>query len=466
MTAGKPIILGAFEMMNPSNGMPTWTHPEGRGDTWDSLDYWCGLAKTLDEGGFDFLFFADTYGYTTKDGRIVDEVAEHGLQFPALDPMVAIPAMAREAKRIGFVVTSPTTVERPYASARRFASIDRFTDGRIGWNVVTGSHQYTTDQLFGVTEQHPHDGRYDVADEFLDTAIRWLEGSWEDGAELRDRSANVYADPARLHDVDVVGRYERAHGVFAVPPTAQRTPVLFQAGTSDRGRAYAARNAEAVFIQGQEIATAKASVDDIRAKAAAFGRDPSGLAVVSGMTVVVGRTRAEAETKRAEYESLLTFQDAAVYFLGFTGLDLTGHSPDTRLAELGDMDQGQSMIDRYLKVNPDARITDILGQFRVKSTRGFQITGTPTEVADELELICDSCGLDGLMLEPTFGGPGVYEDFIELVMPIMRERGRMGLAPAGPTLRHRITGRARLADDHPAARFRVGSNPVESEVTA
>ncbi len=147
------ILLGAFEMMNPNNGMPTWTDPRGRGDDWDRLDYWVDLARMLDAAGFDFLFFADTYGYATLDGVMPREVAQHGIQFPALDPMLAIAALAHATRQLGFVVTSPTTVEKPYGTARRFATLDRLTGGRIGWNVVTGSSQATTDELFGVTQK-------------------------------------------------------------------------------------------------------------------------------------------------------------------------------------------------------------------------------------------------------------------------------------------------------------------------
>ncbi len=445
------IALGVFEMMNPSNGMPTWTHPGGRGDDWDRLDYWVDLARELDAAGFDFLFFADTYGYATLEGRMPDEVAAHGIQFPALDPMLAIATLARATERLGFVVTSPTTVEKPYGTARRFATLDRFTDGRIGWNVVTGSSQATTDQLFGVTETLDHDQRYDAADEFLDTCLRLWEHSWDDDAELRDRARGVYADPAKLHRVEVEGTYQRAAGIFAVPPTPQRTPVLFQAGTSDRGRAYAARNAEAVFIQGQSIAAAKAHVDDIRAQAATHGRDPHDIAVISGMTVTVAATEAEARALRDEYESVLQRADAAVMFAGITGLDLTGIDPDTKVVDLR-TDLGQTLIQRYARQNAEMRVGEILDQFRTKAIRGFQITGSPERVADEIEAIVDGSGLDGLMLEPTFGGPAAYRAFIDLVVPVLADRGRVS-PPAGTTLREHFGGGPRLAATHRAHRL-------------
>lgn len=450
---GGRILLGVFEMMNPNNGMPTWTHPEGRGDDWDQLDYWVGLAKELDAAGFDFLFFADTYGYATLGRRMPEEVAAHGIQFPALDPMLAIPALARETENIGFVVTSPTTVERPYATARRFGTLDRFTSGRIGWNVVTGSSQATTDELFGVTTQLSHDGKYDAADSFLDTCLRYWEHSWEDDAEVRDRATGVYADPAKLHRVEVSDDHQRSAGIFAVPPTPQRTPVLFQAGTSDRGRAYAARNAEAVFIQGQTIDSAAAHVRDIREQAVRNGRRPEDIAVVTGMTVTVAPTRAEADALRAEYESVLGQDDAAVMFAGITGLDLTGLDPETRVVDLT-TDLGQTLIQRYARQNPEMKVGDILDQFRTKAIRGFQITGTPDEVADEIEAIIDGSGIDGIMLEPTFGGPAAYRAFIELVVPILAARGRVAGAPdAAPTLRERFSGAPRLAPTHRAHRL-------------
>lgn len=445
------IALGVFEMMNPSNGMPTWTHPDGRGDDWDRLDYWVDLARELDAAGFDFLFFADTYGYATLEGRMPDEVAAHGIQFPALDPMLAIATLAQATEHLGFVVTSPTTVEKPYGTARRFATLDRFTGGRIGWNVVTGSSQATTDQLFGVTETLDHDQRYDAADEFLDTCLRLWEHSWDDDAELRDRARGVYADPSKLHRVEVSGTYQRAAGIFAVPPTPQRTPVLFQAGTSDRGRAYAARNAEAVFIQGQSIAAAKAHVDDIRAQAVTHGRDPHDIAVISGMTVTVAATAAEARALREEYEAVLQRSDAAVMFAGITGLDLTGIDPDTRVVDLR-TDLGQTLIQRYARQNAEMRVGEILDQFRTKAIRGFQITGSPEQVADEIEAIVDGSGLDGLMLEPTFGGPAAYRAFIDLVVPVLAERGRVS-PPAGATLREHFGGGPRLAATHRAHRL-------------
>ncbi|MGY1814732.1 NtaA/DmoA family FMN-dependent monooxygenase [Blastococcus sp. SYSU D00820] len=452
----KAIALGAFEMMNPSVGMPTWTHPLGKGDRYDSVDYWVEVARLLDGAGFDFLFFADTYGYPTVDGQFPDAVAAHGIQFPGFDPMLIISALAQATGSLGFVLTSPTTVERPYATSRRFASLDHYTRGRIGWNIVTGSSQSTTDSLFGLADASTHDGRYDAADEFVDLCLAFWEGSWEDDALVRDRARDVFADPAKLHRIERQGRYFSGSGVFAVPPSVQRSPVLFQAGTSGRGRAFAARNAEAVLIQGQSIAKAGETVADIRAQAVAHGRAKDEIKVLTGMTVTVAPTREEALAKRAELEALYTLEDAAVIFAGFTGVDLTALDPATQLTDIRS-DQGQTLIDRFVRPGaPVPTVRDVLDSFRVKANRGFQVTGSPVEVADEIEAIVAGSDVDGLMLEPTFGGPEVYAEFAELVLPILRERGLCAEHPAGTPLRQRLmgTGGGRLADSHPGARFR------------
>ena len=480
----KRIALGVFEMINPSNGMPTWTHPGGRGDDWDDLGYWIRLARTLDRAGFDFLFFADTYGYPTIEGSLPAEVAAHGLQFPALDAMLAIPALAMATERLGFVVTSPTTVEHPYATARRFASLDHYTRGRIGWNVVTGSSQSTTDGLFGVAASGTHDSRYDVADEFVDVCLQLWQGGWEDGAELRDRSANVYADPARLHRTEHSGNAFRVSGQFAVAPSAQRTPVLFQAGTSARGRAFAARNAEAVLIQGQTIAQAGAHVADIRAQAVRHGRRHYDVKVITGVTVTVAENSAAAREKRAELDACFAVRDAAVVFAGFTGLDLREVDPTTPLTALPPSDSGQTLVNRFVRPGePVPTVGHVLDDFRRKAIRGFQVTGSPTEVADELTAIVTGSDVDGLMLEPTFGGQECYEEFIELVQPLLRDRGLLGessgptttgasgpttTGASGPTLRERLSGRpgGRLAPTHPGSRFSLPGPPKTEETSA
>ncbi|GAA0995436.1 NtaA/DmoA family FMN-dependent monooxygenase [Subtercola frigoramans] len=461
----KSLSFGVFDMMNPSNGMPTWTHPNGRADKYTDVGYWVMVSEMLEEAGFDFLFFADTYGYPTIDGELPDQVAASGIQFPAVDPMLIIAALAQVTTTLGFVVTSPTTVEKPYASARRYASLDHYTDGRIGWNIVTGSSQSTVDPLFGVTEQTTHDSRYDIGDEFVDISLALWEGGWDDDALVMDRERGVLVDPARLHRTEYTGEFLRTSGYFAVPPSRQRSPVLFQAGTSTRGRAFAARNAEVVLIQGQTIEKAAAHVTEIRDLAESHGRRRDDIKIITGVTVVVASTSHEAAARRAELEALYVVDDAAVIYAGFTGVDYRGVDPSTPLA-VATSDQGQTLVDRFAA--PGDRVPtvgDVLESFRLKANRGFQVTGDPIEVAEQLIAIVEGSDVDGFMIEPTFGDEQAYNEFIVHVLPILAERGYVSPRTEGLTLRERLfeEGRSRLPDTHPGARFRHVLAPTVPE---
>ncbi|GAA1135944.1 NtaA/DmoA family FMN-dependent monooxygenase [Nesterenkonia lutea] len=457
----KHISLGVFEMLNPNNGLPTWTHPDAKANSWDQMEYWVRTAKLLDEAGFDFLFFADTYGFPTIEGTVPEEVIRHGIQFPGLDPMLLISALASQTSRLGFVVTSPTTVEHPYATARRFASLDHYTAGRIGWNVVTGSSQTTTDRLFGLDDQQTsHDERYARAEEFLQVCSALWETSWEDDAETRDPEMGTYADPEKVHDVAHDGVHYRCHGPFAVSPGPQRTPVLFQAGTSSRGRAFAAAHAEAVFIQGQNAPQAAKQVASIRETARASGRAPESVKIISGMTVVLGTSHHEAQVRREELEDLYAPADAAVVFAGMTGIDLRRlerTAPVTEAVAAGlDSQQGQTLIDRYVKPgSPVPTIGEVLDRFRLQALRGFQLTGTADEVAQRIQDLVETTDIDGFMLEPTFGDSDVFAEFAQTVVPLLRQRELMPPIPAPEspvaTLRERVTGSGpRRSSHHPS----------------
>jgi len=446
----KHISLGVFEMLNPNNGLPTWTHPDAKAKSWDQMGYWVQTAKLLDDAGFDFLFFADTYGFPSIAGSVPDEVMRHGIQFPGLDPKLLIGALAQATSRLGFVVTSPTTVEHPYATARRFASLDHYTAGRIGWNVVTGSSQTTTDRLFGIEDQQAtHDERYARAEEFLQICSALWETSWEEDAEQRDQVTGTYADPEKVHEVSHDGRFYRCHSPFAVAPGPQRTPVLFQAGTSSRGRAFAAAHAEAVFIQGQNAPQAADQVASIRKSAGQVGRAPESIKVISGMTVVLGASHAHAQARREELEALYDPADAAVLFAGMTGIDLRrleSSAPVTEAVAAGlDSQQGQTLIDRYVRPGaPVPTIGEVLDRFRLQALRGFQLTGTAEEVAQQIEELVEATDIDGFMLEPTFGGSAAFAEFAETVAPLLRQRGLLPGLPTQDspslTLRERVIG--------------------------
>ena len=221
------IVLGAFEINGvnlTSQGL--WAHPEQHTVRYTDLDYWVELARLLDRGGFDFLFLADSYGYPHLNGETPAVAFEQAAEIPKNDPMLLIPALALATDRLGFAVTSSSTYEAPYANARRFATLDHLTRGRIAWNVVTTTATVVKD-LFGAERLIPHDERYAVAEEYLQLSYELFEGSWEDGAVLADQRRRIYADPAKVHKVVHHGRYFDVEGGFGCEPSPQRTPVIF-----------------------------------------------------------------------------------------------------------------------------------------------------------------------------------------------------------------------------------------------
>jgi FMN-dependent oxidoreductase (nitrilotriacetate monooxygenase family) len=462
--AGKQIHLGVFEVAGPQvGGTLSWPHPRSDSIRFHELDHWIRMAKLLDGAGFDFLFFADGYGYPSIDGDLPGMAAKGGINFPALDPSLIIAALAQATERLGFVVTSSTGLDHPVQTARRFATLDHLTRGRIGWNIVTGASQNTVAELFGHETMNAHDARYDQADEYLDLALSFWEGSWEDDAYLADRENRVLADRSKLHRIEFEGNHFRSSGYFTVDPSPQRTPTLFQAGTSARGRAYAARNAECVFVQGTTVEQTAANVADIRAKAAEWGRDPESIKIMVGLTVTVAPTREEAVALRKEFDDLQTDEVVAVLYAGNTGIDLLSLDPDRPLTQITDDggpvgQMGQSNIDRFLPKDgsPAPTVREILDQLRGRGTRGLQLVGSTTEVADELERLIDKTGLDGFLLEPIFPLADLV-DFTELVVPELRRRGRMPLQGAEGSLREQMLGKEgpHLADDHPGTRFRA-----------
>jgi alkanesulfonate monooxygenase SsuD/methylene tetrahydromethanopterin reductase-like flavin-dependent oxidoreductase (luciferase family) len=239
--------------------------------------------------------------------------------------------------------------------------------------------------------------------------------------------------------------------------------VLFQAGTSARGRAYAARNAECVFVQGTTIEQTAANVADIRARAAEWGRDPNSLKIMVGLTVTVAPTTEEAVAIRREFDDLQSDEVVATLYAGNTGIDLLSLDPDRDLGQILDAggaigQMGQSNIDRFAARDgrPAATVREILDQLRGRGTRGLQLVGNPTDVADELEHLIDATDLDGFLLEPVFA-PSDLEDFATLVVPELRKRGRMPAVPGRATLREQMLGRpgAHLSHDHPGKRFSV-----------
>ncbi|NUU03838.1 LLM class flavin-dependent oxidoreductase [Herbaspirillum robiniae] len=454
-TTKKEIRLNAFNMncVNHINhGL--WTHPRDRSQDYTDIAYWTHLARLLERGKFDGLFLADIVGvYDVYQGS-TDITLRESIQLPVNDPLLLISAMAAATEHLGFGITANLTYEAPFLFARRMSTLDHLTRGRVGWNIVTG-YLDSAARAMGLTEQLEHDQRYDRADEFMEVVYKLWEGSWEDGAVVRDRANRVYADPAKVHKIRHSGDYYRVEGIHLSEPSRQRTPVLYQAGSSGRGQAFGARHAECVFISSQTREAAKKLVQGIREGAEREGRDPDDVKIFMGLTVVTAHTERDARDKYREYASYASPEAGLAHFSAGTGIDFSRYELDEpiRAAKTNSI---ESLVKTV--TNPELNWTKrkLLQQLELGG-RYATVVGSPVQVADELEAWVADTGIDGFNLTRTVT-PESFEDFVDLVIPVLQERGSYKRDYAQGTLREKLFGGgATLPTAHIGAGFRANA---------
>jgi FMN-dependent oxidoreductase (nitrilotriacetate monooxygenase family) len=444
----REIRFNAFDMAcvgHIQQGM--WTHPRDRSAEYLSLDYWMGLARLLEEGLFDGLFLADVLGIYDVHGGNGDAAIRNAVQVPLIDPMLLVPAMAAATTHLGFGVTCNLAWESPALMARRFSTLDHLTKGRIGWNIVTG-YLDSAARAMGLDRQMAHDDRYDLADEYMEILYRLWEESWAADAVKRDRAAGIYADPARVKRITHQGRQYRLDAPHLVEPSPQRTPVLYQAGASDRGRGFAAQHAECVFLNGGPKPHVAKLVADLRARAA-----PRPIRIFVGATLIIGRTRAEAEAKLAEYRQHASIEGALVHASASLGIDLARFAPDEELPEAGQSQAIRSNVEALRAAAPRATKRALIERM-VLGSRQPPIVGSVEEVAEELIAWMDQADVDGFNLSRTVT-PECLEDVVRLLVPALQERGRYKRGYAAGTYREKLFGAGPLlAAPHPAAGWR------------
>ncbi|PLZ03516.1 N5,N10-methylene tetrahydromethanopterin reductase [Burkholderia sp. WAC0059] len=451
--AKKQILLNAFNMNcvgHINHGL--WAHPRDRSVDYRQLSYWTDLARTLERGLFDGLFLADIVGVYDVYQRNVDVTLRESIQLPVNDPTLLVSAMAAVTGHLGFGVTVNLTYEQPYLLARRFSTLDHLTGGRIGWNIVTG-YLDSAARAMGLAEQLPHDERYDRADEYLEVLYKLWEGSWEADAVLRDRAARVYADPARVHRVRHAGRYYNVDGYHLAEPSPQRTPVLFQAGSSGRGQRFAARHAECVFISPLNREAARETVRTLREQLVQAGRRPDDVKVFLGAAVVPGASEREAREKYADYLHYASREAGLAHFAAGTGIDYAQYDLDEPIDYAG----GNAIESVSRTAQRHGLTRRRLLQMLELGGRYPAIVGSAAQVADELQAWVDETGVDGFNLSRTVV-PESYEDFIELVVPELQNRGIYKTAYAEGTLRRKLTGEGDLLPSrHVASTFRAAA---------
>ncbi|MFG1396080.1 LLM class flavin-dependent oxidoreductase [Roseixanthobacter pseudopolyaromaticivorans] len=448
------IRFNAFAMNCVGHQSPgLWRHPRDRSGEYNTLRYWIDLARILERGLFDGLFLADVLGVYDVYGGTPDAALRNATQVPVNDPLMIVPAMAAVTAHLGFGVTSTLSYEPPYPFARRMSTLDHLTEGRVGWNIVTG-YLNSAAKGMGLTRQKAHDDRYDVADEYMDVVYKLWEGSWDDEAAVRDRVRGVFTDPAKVHAVHHDGPNFRLDAIHLSEPSKQRTPVLYQAGTSPKGRSFAGRHAEAVFVSGPSVQVIAPRVAALRQAAVENGRAARDVKVFALATVILGESEAQARAKLEDYRRYVSLEGALTLYSGWTGVDFSTYALDQQVRHIQN-EAGRSAMDNMTRADPSRvwTVREVAEHVGIGGV-GPVFVGDPAQVADALEAFADATGIDGFNLAYVVA-PETFADIADLLVPELQRRGRYKRAYAPGTLREKLTGGGpRLAAPHPAAAHR------------
>jgi long-chain alkane monooxygenase len=447
----KRLIFCAFTMNTVSHiyhGL--WRHPQTRQLEYTDLDTWVDLAKLLERGRFDAIFLADVIGLYGDYRGGWDTYVREGLQIPSNDPSVLISALAHATEHLGLAFTSSIIQEHPFNFARKVSTLDHLSKGRIAWNIVTNALANGS-RNFGLDDLTEHDERYSWAQEYLEVVYKLWEGSWEDDALIKDTANGIHADPGKIHKINHRGRRYNVEGPHLPSPSPQRTPVLAQAGSSKAGRDFAALHAEAQFLIAPHPEAAKAQIQDVRARAVAYGRRPEDILFLQGLSFVVGSTEEEARRKEAEVDEFLSLDGMLAHASGGIGVDLGNIPWDQPVGDV-QVEGVRSILEAAIAGVPHTRSVTVADVARLlgKTTR---ITGTPEQIADRLEDWA-AAGVDGvnLMYSTT---PGTFVDFIEHVAPELQRRGLMQREYQPGTFRQKLFGHGPyLPDRHVGRSYR------------
>ncbi|PLR53818.1 LLM class flavin-dependent oxidoreductase [Chimaeribacter arupi] len=447
--AGKEVLLNAFTMNcvgHIHHGM--WTHPHDHSADFNQLSYWTGLAQLLEQGLFDGIFIADILGVYDVYQNGIGLTAREAIQLPVNDPLMLVSAMAAVTQHLGFGLTANLSYEAPYPFARRLSTLDHLTNGRIGWNIVTG-YLDSAARAMGMQTQVAHDRRYDQADEFLEVGYKLWEGSWEDGALVADKARRLYADPAKIHAIRHQGEFYRMEGYHLTSPSPQRTPLLFQAGSSARGLAFAGRHAECTFVTGSTPEAMRKQVHALRQAAVDAGRPADALKVFMGVGVIVAPTAAEAQEKYRDYLRYASPEAGIAHFSSSTGIDLARFGLDEPI-QAGPTQAIESVTKTY-----SGWTRRRLLEQHAMGSRYPLLVGDPSQVADQLLRWMDEGEIDGFNLSRILN-PGSYEEVIRWLVPELQSRGRYKTAYRPGTLRQKLFRHGdRLPASHPAAAWRA-----------
>lgn len=447
----RQIRFNAFEMNCVAHQSPgLWTYPGDRSWEYKDIEYWTDLAAILEAGRFDGIFIADVIGYydVYRAGNL-DAIRE-AAQFPVNDPLQLAVPISMASKNLGIGITSSTSFEHPYVFARRLTTADHLTKGRVGWNIVT-SYLESGARNIGGEGLRRHDDRYAVANEYLEVIYKLLEGSWEDGAVLRDRERGVFTDPAKVHEIHHKGRFFDVPGYHLSEPSPQRTPVLYQAGASKSGIDFAAHNAECVFVAAPTKPVLKRYIAKLREAAAAAGRGDGAHLVYNLATVIVEETDAKAQALYQSYRDHVSYDGALTFISGWSGVDLARYAPSDPVRKV-ETNAVLSLLEHFT-ADREWTVAE-LAKWGGIGGLGPVFVGSPATVADQLQQWQEETDVDGFNLAYVTAHQ-TFASITGLLVPELQRRGVYQREYAPGTLREKLFGKGpRLSAPHPGAAYR------------
>ncbi|MBM3593955.1 MAG: LLM class flavin-dependent oxidoreductase [Alphaproteobacteria bacterium] len=436
----KQMTLVAFlQAQNCSNYAGSWRHPATMQD-YLSPEYYQRIARTLEAGCFHMAFFDDRLAMPDILGHDHAEAVRNGIRVVKLDLISILTAMGLATSKLGLGGTYSTTYYEPFHVARVFATLDHMLGGRAAWNVVTSLNDSEAHNM-GADDHLEHDLRYDRADEFLEIVLSHWD-SWGDEAIIQDRESGIFADATKVRRLDHQGKWFKSRGPFTVPRTPQGRPVLIQAGQSGRGKSFAARWGDLVFVIYPNMEVAKRGYRDFKDQVAVSGRDPATVRICPAVYCIVGETEAAAQEKRALIDGLAKPVDGLSLLSEALNYDFASKAMDDAFTddELAGIKGLQALRDRVVassgKRNPTLRdFVEITGRGTIREFPVF--CGTPKRVADEMQAWLEGGACDGFVLAATHM-PGTYEEFVRLVVPELQRRGVFRKEYTGTTLRENL----------------------------
>ena len=435
-SAKKAHLLGFIQHGVNSHAVGMWRHPRDKVN-WDFArpEYWQHMAKTMERGLFDAMFIADELAPYSTFSDSSDETVRWAVQCPTHEPSTLVPIVSTATKHLGIGLTLSTAFEHPYSMARRLSSLDHLSNGRLAWNIVS-SYSKSEWEAYGA-ELTERAARYEQLEEYMELCYK-LWGSWEPDAIIADKTTGIYADPARVHEVNHQGEYYRCRARHFCKPSPQGRPVMWQAGSSNRGRDFAAKHAEAIFAVHPNVERMRQYTDDLNHRMVTkFDRPPGSVKLIFGIQPIVGATRSEALEKQESIRSLVPQRGAMALISGHFGLDFSKYDPDAIIQDV-EIFGIQGMYESIIHSRGGGAVTvaeaaEIYGlQFSMP-----QLVGTASDIADQMEVFMDEGGADGFMLLATYT-PGCFEEFVDYVVPELQRRGRYRTQYSGSTLREHL----------------------------